>query len=340
MNEIAEDPDFAASGPGATLKERGLGFVDVGVRGGVHPVVEPIARRTTVLAFEPDLPECERLRARYAGSTEWGEVSIEPAALAGQEGRATLHRCSASTNDSLRPINLPFAHRYRMEKFEPTGETEVSATTLDRVLARFPGKPQHGEFLKLDTQATEFEVFLGARETLSKRTVALLVEVWYCQPYEGQKLFSDIELMLRSLGFSFYGASVHHRSRKLMEKKREVTRERPLWADAVFLKDPLAGGPVPVSLDARGLHVLFVCSTLLGFHDFALELALESWAAGAERARIERFVRRRAALPRWKSVLSALGLAARVLANPFRANITLGKFIDERRDGTSYEEIV
>ncbi len=340
MNEFLLDPDFAASGPCATLRARGLGFVDVGVRGGVHPVVEPLAGGTSVLAFEPDLPEAERLRAQYAHSTDWKEVQVEPVALAGRTGPATLYRCSANTNDSLRPINLPFARRYRMDKFEPVGKSEVTATTLDEVLARLTDRPQHGEFMKLDTQATEYEIFEGARETLSRRTVALLVEVWYCHPYDGQRLFSDIEVMLRSLGFAFYGASVHHRSRKFMNKRLETSRERPLWADAVFLKDPLAGGPVEVKLDTRGLHTLFCSAALLGFHDFALELALDTWADGAERARLERFVRRRASVPRWKTVLSALGLAARVLARPWRANVTVGKFVDARRDACNYEEIL
>ena len=39
--------------PGARCAPTPLGFVDVGARGGVHPLVEPLARRTAVLGFEP-----------------------------------------------------------------------------------------------------------------------------------------------------------------------------------------------------------------------------------------------------------------------------------------------
>src|SRR5205823_5272419 len=152
---------------------------------------------------------------------------------------------------------------------------------------RYSNQPQFGEFIKLDTQGTEYEILTGAKETLSDRTVALLVEVWYCQVYDSQKLFSDIELFLRSLGFSFYGASVHYRSRKFLDKRRHITKERPLWADAVFLKDPLPGGYSCVQLTERQVHVLFVCSMLLGFFDFALELARTTWADGDERVRID-----------------------------------------------------
>jgi FkbM family methyltransferase len=339
MNELLDDPDFAASAPCATLRARGLGFIDVGVRGGLHPLVEPIAGVTSALAFEPDAAEAARLAALYKGSRDWAEVVIDPAGLAETTGKATLYRCTANTNDSLRPINKPFVDRYRMDKFQPVGETAIDATSVDEVLRSRHAGRTFGEVIKLDTQATELEILRGARETLSTRTVALLVEVWYTHPYAGQAVFSDIELHLRELGFAFYGTTFHYRSRKLLDKARYATRERPLWSDAVFFKDPLAGAPVRKQLDERGLHVLFTSALLLGYHDFALELAIETWAQGAERARIERLVARRARLPRVRTILDVVGLAARVLANPFRANVTVGKFIDARRELCSYEEV-
>jgi len=339
-NEFLDDPDFAASAPGVTLREEGLGFVDVGVRGGIHSVVEPVAGATTVLAFEPDREEAARLRARYAGPAPWREVIIEEAALADSAGPAFLHLTSANTNASLRPVNRSFVDRYRMVKFQPVGVATVHATTLDHVLAeRYANGSPHGEFIKLDTQGTEHEILSGATQTLSARTVALLVEVWYCEAYDGQKFFSDIDRFLRSLGFSCYGMSLHYRSRKLLDKRREVTRERPLWADAVFLKDPLPGGPVRVELSERQLHALFVSAALLRYYDFALELAHETWARGAERARVERFLRRSAAMPCRRSVLAALGLAGRVLARPWRANVEVGRFVNARRDVCDYEDV-
>src|SRR5262249_27536117 len=143
-----------------------------------------------------------------------------------------------------------------------------------------------GEFIKLDTQGTEFEILQGARKTLKARTVAVLAEVEFCQAYAGQRLFSEVELLLRSLGFSFYGFTTFHvRSRKLLEKSREGGRERAFYADAVFFKDPLPGGPPGAALSERGQRLLFCCALLLGYHDFALELALETWAKGPEAAR-------------------------------------------------------
>lgn len=340
INKFLKDQDFLTSGPGVTLNALGLGFVDVGVRDGIHPIVSPVAGLTTALAFEPDREECIRLQKLYTGNSFWKEVYIEPSALFNEAGTATLHVTSALTNSSLRPVNGAFIDRYKMDKFQPVESTDVTTVTLDEILAaRYGNFSQFGEFIKLDTQGTEYEILMGARKTLTDRTVALLVEVWYCQTYDGQKLFSDIENFLRSLGFSFYGASVHYRSRKFLDKRRHVTKERPLWADAVFLKDPLPGGTVPVNLNERQLHVLFTCAMLLGLNDFALELAQATWANGKERDRIERFVHRVSQNSLWKTVHSALKLAANVLTRPTRAPITVGKFVDERRDICNYEEM-
>ena len=64
------------------------------------------------------------------------------------------------------------------------------------------------------------------------------------------------------------------------------------YADAVFFKDPLPGGPQREPLSMRGNHVLFACTILLGYYDFALELALATWAFGVEATRIEKLVRK------------------------------------------------
>src|SRR5437867_4862981 len=160
-----KDADFRASGPYTTLQTLGLGFVDVGVRGGIHPVVAPVAALTTALAFEPDQVECERLQNLYSGASSWKAVSIEASALYERTGTATLHVTSASTNTSLRPVHRAFIDRYEMAKFQPIGSEQGVTTTLDSILAtRYSNQPQFGEFIKLDTQGTEYEILTGAKE--------------------------------------------------------------------------------------------------------------------------------------------------------------------------------
>ena len=62
-DRLAGAPEFAAIGLVEEFSQRPLSFIDIGARNGVHEVVEPLARLTAVLGFEPDPDECRRLLA-------------------------------------------------------------------------------------------------------------------------------------------------------------------------------------------------------------------------------------------------------------------------------------
>jgi FkbM family methyltransferase len=236
--------------------EQPLGFVDVGARGGVHPLVQPIAPFVSVLGFEPDKDACAALNINGLATPHlW--ISK---ALSSRTGMATLYRCAVPTNDSLRPINQAFIDRYNMVKFAQTGQDQVPTDTLDQIIYRLP---QQGEFLKLDTQGTEYEILCGATVTL-EHTAAVYCEVEFAQIYEGQKLFGDIEGLLRAKGFSFIGFdNMSYRSRTPWKG-----RERLLHADALFIKDPLE----QKTMGYRQMQVAAMAAMLCGYDDFAQEI--------------------------------------------------------------------
>ncbi len=221
-----------------------LGFVDIGARGGVHPLVAPIIDMVNVAAFDAD----------DDASAEAGAFCL---ALSDSSGKAALWRCAASTNDSLRPINQKFVDRYNMVKFQQTGHDIVTSAMLDNVI-----DPEEGEFLKLDTQGTEYEILRGANRTLAT-TSAIYCEVEFAQIYDGQKLFGDIEVFLRRDGFSFIGFdNMSYRSRT-----PGVGRERLLHADALFIKDPLE-----IKISKRQAQVAAMACLLCGYDDLAKEI--------------------------------------------------------------------
>ena len=341
-NGLADDPDFAASAPGLALARTPLGFVDVGARGGVHPLVEPLARNTAVLGFEPAADECARMRDEIAHGSPWACCEIEPQALGERRGAAELHVLSAPTNSSLRHPNDDFTRRYGMAKWRVLDREPLETTTLDHVLFEERADETFwGELLKLDTQGTEYEILEGSRRTLAERAVAVVSEVSFCELYRGQRLFSEVEMLLREQGFSFYGfASLHHRSQRMLDKKNAAGRERLMYADAVFLRDPLPGGPAAsLPTDERRLHTLFTSALLLGYGDFSLELARATWADGAERVRIESLVRRTSAHEPTAAREAALALAEDVRTSPELANVAVGRFVDERRWCWNYDDV-
>jgi hypothetical protein len=213
-------------------------------------------------------------------------------------------------------------------------------TVLFDTLAAEPG---WGEFLKIDTQGTELEILQGARRTLRERTAAIFVEVEFCQIYERQKLFSDLELFLRGEGFSFFGFhSTHERSRKFLDKRRFAGRERLLHADAVFFKDPLHPGQRG-RMPARHGFTVLICALLCGYFDFALEIvesSLEGNFEEGDRRSLVELVEKLAAYPPGATAAAATSLAAAVKDKPESANIAVGRFADARRAIANYEDVL
>jgi FkbM family methyltransferase len=320
------------------LGERPIGFVDIGARGGVHPLVEPIGPAVAVLGFEPDEAECERIRREVVPAGHYARLDIEAAALSNRSGPAVLHCLSAPTNSSLRAPNAGFLARYGMAKWREVGQSAVETTTLDDVLfSRRAAERDWGEALKIDTQGTEYEILQGARKTLRERTVFLCAEVSFCELYTGQKLFSDVELLLRESGFSFYGFDrMFNRSRKALDKRSHWGRERSIQADAYFFKDPFDKAGGAQAYDRRSLVVLAVFALMTGYHDFALELADALGAGGAE---LRQQIVAQSSFSADNSRRELQQLADAVDAQPAEANILVGKFVDRRRSWYDYFDI-
>ncbi|MBA3660180.1 MAG: FkbM family methyltransferase [Gammaproteobacteria bacterium] len=344
FNRLSQNPLFQQTSVYQTFLANPLGFIDVGARGGAHSLVEPIAAITAVLGFEPDLPEYERMLNDASLAASWAKFTLEPLALADCEGDAQLHLLSAATNHSLRRPNGGFTSRYNMVKWQEVGTWDLKTTRLDDVLF---GKRQTetywGEMIKLDTQGTEFEILQGSLQTLSERTVAIVTEVAFCELYQGQKLFSEIEMLLREKQFSFYGFhTTHTRSLKQLDKTKQVGIERAMYADAVFFKDPLPGSFCGAALPTRSLHVLFTAALLLEYYDFALELATKTFATNQpeEIAVIKQLIYDLAHYAPDQTVTEVIKLMEAINKNPAHANLYAGKFVDRKRLYFDYDDVL
>lgn len=341
---LLKNPLFQATSLSQLLRTQPLGFVDIGARGGTHPLVEQVAAGTAVLGFEPDEAECARLKQDPEARDPWASFDLEPIALWNREGVVPVHLCVVDVNNSILPVNEAFSGRYSIAKLAPKGKISVRATTLDKVLfGAYADRPHFGEIIKIDTQGAEYEILEGAKRTLDERCVAVIAEVWFCEAYKGVKQFSEVELLLRERGFSFYGFdSLHLRSRRKLNKQRQVGRERYLWADAVFLKDPLPGGPRPVSLSDRQMKVLFLCALFLGYFDFALELASAGWTKNdaVEASAVSALVHGLATPSPDAAVKEVVALAESVRASPDQALVRVGQFVDRRRYLFDYDDLV
>jgi FkbM family methyltransferase len=337
---LSDLPLFRKSKLHERLIREPLGFIDIGARGDAHPLTEAAPNLVSMLGFEPD-QEAFKVLSEEAPRSPFARAEYSPFALAAQNGPSPLHLCAAETNHSLRPPNKLFCHRYGMVKFECVGKTEVECRTLDDLLLpRLEREPHLAELLKIDTQGTEHEILRGGEQLLSRQTLALFVEVSFSPIYSGQSHFSELELYLRGLGFTFYGFdALHFRSRKALDKQRQAGRERLLFSDAVFFKDACAQTQPSIRLNERQLQALFFSTILLGYYDFALELLPLATQCKGEHDLLESVVHHCAQRPPTEVVSDLAGLRTRLDSSPHLANILTGKFVDAHRTWPNYDEI-
>lgn len=325
------DPLFLESDLHRTLRQMPLGFIDIGARGGVQPLAAPVAALTAVLAFEPDAAAAAELRAMPAAP--WQQVAVEATAVGGHDGTATLHLFAHGVNHSLLPAAPAFRERYQVASLADRGTVTVRVETLDGILfGRRVDEPYWGELLKLDVQGLELDILRSAPRTLAERTVAIVAEVSFLDIYAGQPRFSDLERFLAGQGFTFYGfTSLQGWSCKYIDKRRASGRERLCFGDAVFLRDPLSGGGAQTGLSPRQWAVLYLAALLLGYFDFAIELAVASDHGADETERLVELARRMAERPPADAIGEVEALLASMKADPGNANIELGRFCDRHR---------
>jgi FkbM family methyltransferase len=153
---------------------------------------------------------------------------------------------------------------------------KVETTTIDALVRQQLILPPH--FLKLDIQGAELKCLTGASKTL-RNVLGLEVEVWFSQIYKDQPLFADIDIFLRSYGYTFFGfkgsrfgQSAGRTACKLSCFNLDGSLDQSgqlLTADALYLRDPIQGN---IKLLDVQLLQLAIISELIGQIEYAFEI--------------------------------------------------------------------
>ena len=103
------------------------------------------------------------------------------------------------------------------------------------------------DYIKIDVQGAEVDVFRGAPKTLAKATL-IQTEVEFIELYEGQPLFTDVDRILRAAGFQFHTfLGFGQRCFKPLLANDDPNRglRQFLWSDALYVRDFLDFQSVP-----------------------------------------------------------------------------------------------
>ena len=279
--------ELQAVAPLAAHLERPLVVVDVGCRWGVAGVWSSFAPHVSVVGFDPDVAECERLSMLHRGDPTVRFVAV---ALGRSRRTAPLYVTEDPGSSSLYPPDPEsFLHRPELACTRLVREMPIELTTLDD-WTREAGVGEI-DVIKLDTQGSELGVLEGASRSLES-VRALEVEVEFNEMYRGQPLFGDVDRHLRERGFVLWRLKhlVHYgladAPSELELDEQQVFDSRPVgfsaqggqlfWGHAYYVRRELAFGEDTTDW-RRWLRDGCIVSAL-GFPDLArsaLQRALE-----------------------------------------------------------------
>ncbi|REJ52574.1 MAG: FkbM family methyltransferase [Microcystis aeruginosa DA14] len=234
------------------------------------------APNLTIYGFEADADECKRMNQNLKERNIRHQEKHIPIALSNTQGKSQLYVTKEKMCSSLYEPNHSYVSRF--PNFLPEFLTldyisEIETTTLDSFCAS--ELIDTIDFLQVDVQGAELNIFQGAQQIIKNSTLAIQTEVEFAPIYKNQPLFADVDNHLRQQGFFLQGfKGLHCISKKSfpVEIKAGIPQYlsgQLLWSDAFYFQDLLSQ---PSSVSPEKLLKQACIADILYFPDYALEL--------------------------------------------------------------------
>ncbi len=200
-------------------------LVDIGSTGGVSKEWKTFAGHLLVIAFDPD----ER-----AVNQKTFEYDLEMISSGLYDGKTTtkLYITKGQVSTSILKPAMDFLKKFPdSDRFEVEREEDITVDALDTLL----GNDRRVDFLKIDTQGSEYEIIQGARQTIGKSVLGIEVEVNFVERYKNQKLFLEIDAELQAMGFYLFDISAGYWKRSV-GKSFGGRKGQIIMGDALYLR--------------------------------------------------------------------------------------------------------
>ena len=211
-----------------------INIIDIGALNVGNEIYHPLVKKNlcTVIGFEPIEEECRKLNQLYNGRHRFLPYAI------GNGEEQSFHITASPMCSSLFEPDLElsekfsnYAHLRRVIEVK-----KIKTHRLDDVSEI----DSSIDYLKLDVQGAEFQIFQNAEKIL-KQCVIIHTEAMLIPLYKNQPLLSDIDEVLRKHGF------LHHkflgfggRPFKPFFKNESYPRAsigQQMWTDVVYVKN-------------------------------------------------------------------------------------------------------
>lgn len=227
-----------------------------------HQLLETFpSSRLSGLEIDPRL--CEELNRKAPAG-----VCYYPCALGKTEEKRRLYETAHPMCTSLYPPDERYADLFNgLDVTRLKRTSEISTISLDRFVHDYGLGAI--DFVKIDVQGAELEIFQGGVSVLSNLPF-IICEVELVPIYLGQPLFGDVDAWLRRHGMMFHKfLGIAGRAMKpLIGNGNPYYPVQHMWSDAVFVRDLFALG----TLSGEQLLKLAVLFDLYDSSDVALNL--------------------------------------------------------------------
>lgn len=246
-----------------------LTLADVGASGGILPHWLPHRRHLRLIGFEPDARAFEDLSSQQDNQIRYFNVGLHRS-----RGQFSFYLTRKQQTSSCFLPNRDLLDRFHNPlRFDVVEETSIDCESLDEVLQE--AGLTDLDFIKLDTQGSELAILEGASAVLAESVFGLEIEVAFAELYEGQPLFSDVDLFVRQFGFDLIDLSAVYWKRSTGATVGN-SKGQLMFADALYFRQPLILQGILRKIDnivarSKVLRALSVCQ-IYGFFDYGFEL--------------------------------------------------------------------
>lgn len=175
--------------------------LDIGARWATHITGRFSALHNSgnlrVIGIEPDSEECSRLQEKYP---HYDFYSI---ALGSENKEGTLFKTKEGGRSSIYEPNREVIEKFTesTSEYDIVDEINIRLNKLDTLLKE-EGIGQI-DFIKSDTQGSEYDILQGGEQTIRKSVLGLELEAFHIPIYKQQGLFYEIDGFLQKLDFEF-----------------------------------------------------------------------------------------------------------------------------------------
>ena len=225
-----------------------------------HKIIE-FFPESKISAFEPDNELCKKLNKNSIPGLIYYPIALGKKKETRKFYRTEHPACSSlyEPNDKLIK-NFNNLESAQLEKVE-----EIQTISLDEFIKnKNLGKI---DFIKIDVQGAELDIFKGAKECLNN-VIFLISEVEFIELYKNQPLFGEICNFLKQYNLNFhrfFNISGHTLKPIMIDNNPDITTQM-LWADVLFIKNIMELN----KLNSEELIKLAIFSGVYGSPDLSL----------------------------------------------------------------------